>query len=1804
VAVVQPLGKRIKIPPIAEEEEEVPKIEEPEVEIPWAIGMVEDVGRQLGGQVIDVPEARVYTPQDIGVTLPEGWGVKLTPAETEQGFTYSLVEPGGWELFGGDVYVSPEGESYSLAQMRRLALAEEWDEFEALPPEEPETEIFRLLGGLFPGREIGEVIEYYFPEVEEVTVTPPPEERIRIEEEQRIATERWGEFLSEIQEIGRTPETESLLRIMFPDISDPELESLLTGEPIPVMEQATMGLGAAWEELTTGGWTWGEVGDVLLGGLGVLGATIETYVQRPWEAFVGEARARFQLAIGQGSPADRLFIIRLDKAWEQHGWGWAFSEDVSLAWEEYTNQLTGPARVATEISEWLNPAYLITLGGIAGTGARMVSRIPVIGNWAAKMAGAVIKTERAVFYPITKPLELTARAAARIVPSAARKIIGETTHLIMKLPKSEAIAADLFASNWMKRVTQRIAKLPLAKPFIRAIDPRLLVRLNSAIVEDVVGRAAGVKLFFESAGRNLRAAKLLELRGVSANPVKLFGFNKEGVSTTIRRLTKDATGTLEDIFIHPGKYALNARQIEYVNRTHELFTGVTDLLITEGVAPKGVTAEWWVHRVVMGKYNKAGELILVRGKPGVKGGGLGAKRAYEMRRKAPTMDTGIEWGIRYSPNPEEWIGTYIEEAFKKIGDERFALMVAEYGTKPSVILAERAPELVARAELTQAELAGAAKFESVINRAIRGERLPEATLKAMEKQFPELGYRLRYLTKEPTTVKALGKYIETLKRYPEKPGRLPSDHRMAEAFSVMPFEERLAYRYVIEDLAVKTGDKGAKRILKALDSVDTLPRYTPSEGLPKDMFGYPQKGMVEGVARVTRLSADDYTRLVELHKRAGLPPPDVALKPMIEGIEAETIIKKVAYELPPVKTGAERLAALNSLKLEAKALKEARRGPFWQAKSEKALEMEKIRQPGIEHGYIMQPMFGGRLYDREFIDVVNMWFGHKSGLKALRFTSDLAGILRITKAALDFSWQAIQGMPSFGLAHAYLLINPPIGVKLMGQWYRGFWYSVNSFFRPEVFYKMMKGKFGKLSTERIGFGGSSQAIDYFEVLGAKTGFGGFGAKALRRIPLDPFGRAEVAWLSGGEYVRNTFWEILAPSAIKRGQEFQLVRFLDRMTGIIDTAGMGVPQLTRQLESSFMWFAPRYTRACASVLASIFRGGYTGQMARKALGGMVSAGVLYYSALQYGLATLEGKSHDDAWDSVLEGFGVVQDPITKEWGWKPSARFMTIKIGNYYMGLGSFWYGLLRLSGNIMATVNEVGDREIIDFIKIIKNGSVNRDNPFVYWWFTRTSPVTSNIVQLAEHRDFLGYPIESVDEYLMHIAKMFEPIWLEQGVNPLVFPSWSTDAEIPEGLARQLIIPAELFGLRTFPESGWVRFYDKAKEYIPSMPREELDEAQIGAWRDDKLEWAHLTDVQKMNLLARYSDLNDLYIEAQADSAVRDSGIWGQWQEVMAESKEIYYDRINQLTGQLIMGEIDTREYRDMAGEAGQMYGVSLETIERDPTYSDIYNYFAKKEEEEDKYGFLDDIAMAEYSSRILFAEDMVDIDGNYDWDERDRRISDFIEKWGLATYERILKYYEEKKRIEGLNEVWLRKAHDTELIGRDYWDLPWKPIIDISLSSDVPAPYLPLWQTYISLKTDEEREAFIVKHPDFTRDWRTEYRIANSNIDAMLALWGYGGNLQSAEAYNLVEKWGAELGIPLDQMGLGLPPRNLVKNYFEYKAISAEHGGNSREAKGYRYDNPEFDEWGQENWGWKPARKPKEEAEEGYLGTLEDILD
>jgi hypothetical protein len=1922
-------------------------------------------------------EELIYSPLEaaqLGISLDEGWNLKLTPTTDIEGQRYEvrLITPENWEISERGLYISPEGNQYSRAELERL-LGVSSEEVPSFTPgegnvEPPELEPYKTESGydlvamiedIHKGNtELQDIMSQYFLQADIAEAENIYSQRLKIEDifgdvfpQQDVedilayAESNPEQFAMDIYEIGRTPETEKLLTEIFEFTPEQLDQFFATEEGQTSIEQSVSEVGESWEELTTGEFTWGELGGLLLDVLKVGVTALDTYICRPWEVLLMEIGA-----LGERTEGDKAAKSVLDAAYQEYGWTAIFSDEVASAWDARIEATAGTAgKVAAYILDFVNPIFFIPVGGTIGLAAKVASKIPILGKGLKYTAAGVKAVEKGLAYPIAKPLELGAKGfqqiGSKLGEQLANKLIKQSDNLLLEIPASDKIIEGVLVDNWMRRATQVISKIPGGKFGIeKVLGWRILVDKSGKMVSDIVGRGAVINGEIRRMGLNARSVVLQDLRAIEMNPVKYFGFDSKAFSQKMANKLlpeyageKSIAGTLEHVFTHPEMYNWSGMQkgLEYITRVNDINQSVLNMLKAEGVAPEHVYEDW-IHRVVTGRTTPTGAELAVKGKPGVAGRAIGKKPSYEKPRTFKTMADGLAEGIKYEPNIEISVGTYIEEAFNKIANERFMKYTAEFGITPAERLLQRFPEVVEQAELTKVELADSAKLNSAINRVIRGEKLPKQTIDALEKRFPEMGRKLRILNEQPLkaeselrrllaqnekTIKDLTSRlkqvekidIEALKK--EVLTTLPKEQKLREAFQVMDLEDRVAYRefmnsqrseiqrmiyeynaelealiemvsgeraarltnlakrkgwhrgevsdltieqytrltrkppipsiltkdgkhvrweYALDDIATELGyssgedlkyaiekvienktkiedyklfikmgedrEKQIEYIIKCLDDVDANPQFIPKAeygmpeaGVQKDIFGYEHPYYPKGNAKMTQISMDDYNKLIETYKREGIPLPDHAVKPQVEGIkglEAETSFKQVAYELPEIKTAAQRKAELEALRKEAKALMESKKAPYWKAKAERAAKMEIVRQPAIGEGYIMQPFAGGKIYSQEFIDAFNKFFGYDAGSKVLKVTSDAAGILRMARASLDFSQMAIQGLPAWGLAHTYLITNPKIGFQMMGAWYKAFGTSVASFFKPEVFSKYLAREEG-IALNRVSFGGSSKAVDYFASLQTQ----GWTEKMMGKIPLKPYHRAEISFFAAGEVVRNEFWKILSKKAIASNKEFELARFLDRITGITDMAAMGIPITIRQVEQTFTWFAPNYTRACLTVLADIFRGGLTGAETRKAIGGMLAAGGVMYSAVQYAISSLNGKSDGDAWDDVLKGFCVTTDPITGETKWDLTGQFMTIQVGNYNFGFGGFWYGLLRLCGNIMECVNQVGDKEVIDLIRIIKDGSLNtKDNPFIYWWYSRSSPFFSTGFELAEGKDFLGYPIETPLDYAIYIATRFEPIWMEQGLNWMI-PGLARNNEIPEGAARAAIIPAEIFGLRVFPDSEWVEFYDLANKYITQMQDDdfiaytnpdkatEQDKKAYEVWKQGKLTWQQLTDTQRTALLSRYSDLYQAYLEAQADSALRNSTIWKDWEGVTQAAKDTYYKRGDDLVDRLKSGDITPAEFRELWSEAGQNYGIALDTIESDPHYAEIYNRFASLESEGNKYNFMMDMALSEYES-IMFA-DYYDENGDIDWERKDEAINNFIEKWGEDVYQIIRKMYVEKKTLAGLNPVLSRLVEDKDKLGRDYWQLPYKPIYEMdetdAASGNIPDEYYDLWVEYNAIEDEALRESFLAEHPELVKNWRAEYRKTHPDIDAMLALWGYAGKIQTLEAYNLVIEWCNELGIPFDNIELGLPPRSLINNYFEYNDIVNQYGGNSIEARLYKLQNPDYLEWGIENLGW-----------------------
>jgi len=608
---------------------------------------------------------------ELGIDLDPGWSLKLIPDASDRGFAVSYVTPQAWEVTDLGEYISPEGVLYTEAELRQ-ASGEQYGPPPAPqygpPPAEAEGRVAEPTTAM--PQDVQQAFTAIFPEQDLVTVLDYAEREPEA-------------FYNDIVAEGRTPDTEGLLRALYPEITEEDFGQIFAPYAVST---------AQWGELAEERPSWApvppmplDIGGAAAAVLGGIGGFIEKYLDRPFEVATIELMCRWQIAtrgLGPESPDAQALGILAD-AREKYGtWGSFFSEEANEAWETATSRWMG---WMSEAVKWGNPVYLIPIGSGFGLAAKWTTKIPILGKGMLYTAAGVQAVERGV----VKPIALAGKAAVKglnrvgveLGEQAALQLIRRSRNLeaLLELPTTEAIIENALVDNWMKHTLQVAAKIkPLKVGIEKGLGWRILVKRESQVVEDIVGRGAVAHAELLRRGVNAKAVKYWELQSIEPNAVKYFGFNEDAVSQKmIDRLLPEyhglpEAGTLEHVSTKPEMYNWTGleRGLDYVTHVHEVNKQVLTLLRNEGVPPEGILEDWWIHRVVEGKFDANGELVKLRGRSGGGRGRIGARLSYEMMRKAPTMAEGIAWGLRYNRSPQVSVGTYIEQAFKKIADER------------------------------------------------------------------------------------------------------------------------------------------------------------------------------------------------------------------------------------------------------------------------------------------------------------------------------------------------------------------------------------------------------------------------------------------------------------------------------------------------------------------------------------------------------------------------------------------------------------------------------------------------------------------------------------------------------------------------------------------------------------------------------------------------------------------------------------------------------------------------------------------------------------------------------------------------------------------------------------------------------------------------------------------------------------------------------------------------------------------------------------------------------------------------------
>lgn len=615
--------------------------------------------------------------------------------------------------------------------------------------------------------------------------------------------------------------------------------------------------------------------------------------------------------------------------------------------------------------------------------------------------------------------------------------------------------------------------------------------------------------------------------------------------------------------------------------------------------------------------------------------------------------------------------------------------------------------------------------------------------------------------------------------------------------------------------------------------------------------------------------------------------------------------------------------------------------------------------------------FGGRIFSKEVVDTLIPLL-ETQGNKWVKDMANLSATSRLLVATLDLSAAFIQGTLLFGK-------NPVVWAKSVGK-------MLSIAKRPQNLYRDLALREAS-RMDRILHGGLSSSIDYFEAMPLirKWGRKIAGVKG-EKIVTTSYGRAEAAFMGFGEIARDEMWKVgrfmigkkgLAAEAMET-QLNELARGLDRMTGVMSTRALGIGLNQQNIESAFVFFAPRYTRAGFSYFADMLKGGFTGAEARTAMAGMMLGGITMYE----GVCSILGKQPN-------------YDPT--------SAKFMTAEIGGRNIGIGGFTYSAMRAMADVAATAaTEPGKLNPLNFDRV--------DNPFYKFMFSKAAPLTGITVGLAlEQKNFLGEPFETPADYFAFLADKVTPIAIQT-----MMPWEKRLFQDPKLLP--VTFGAEIAGLRTFPQSEW----DKLKVMKNSYAQKEFGK-----------EFDELNNEQRDAVFDKYPKYQELAEEAKDRMLL----IKGEDLDINLRFARQYYDAVynsqaETAANSLVEGVITYRDYLDEESALRKVYRGNKAAInfikERaDPeAQKSLLRYLEEQAPEDKALNSYNDI----YSDPSYNRET-----GLIDWDATEKRLDVFLASLAPDTRDYVLRNRDRWLRdiATGKN----RELREMQVQGRDIVD-------------------------------------------------------------------------------------------------------------------------------------------------------------------------
>lgn len=480
-----------------------------------------------------------------------------------------------------------------------------------------------------------------------------------------------------------------------------------------------------------------------------------------------------------------------------------------------------------------------------------------------------------------------------------------------------------------------------------------------------------------------------------------------------------------------------------------------------------------------------------------------------------------------------------------------------------------------------------------------------------------------------------------------------------------------------------------------------------------------------------------------------------------------------------------------------------------------------------------------------------------------------------------------------------------------------------------------------------------------------------------------YGRFGAGFGSGSLAARTTMYRQMREVWLREGHSLpQLGEFVNKTTGVISSAELGVSATQRAVESAVL-FAPNYTRAYIMVVRDLFRGTKTASEVRKAMAGMLAGGVVAYVAL-----------------AEMMGQEPKLNPAPKSLG-GDGAEFMSFKIANSIIGVPGFWYSAFRMMAWVVAAAEEKPEALLsLDW----------RENPTLKFLMGRSSPLVAIGREIVEQKDFLGRRLDEPDDWMRTMSMHFLTIAAQN--------LWTRDPSEEEGRGKRF--GAEIFGLRAFPRGDWSRLEDMENEY---------------AQREFQKPFDDLNREEKDKILDKYPEYKAFSEEAR-DKMVWESGEdfehWTLAAEKMADSE--YHAIGEQLARSLFTGLIDYRTYLDEESTLRKIYqgkAKERQLIESlaDPEQAERYAKWAELRPTEDQT--LDKYWQIRNDLKRLPT-------GQIDWDHTESRVNEYLDSLNSETRNYVLRMKDRRLRdLPPMMQKIARLQSEGREIVDEYYDQP-----------------------------------------------------------------------------------------------------------------------------------------------------------------------